>query len=268
MHLPIGVSVLILLSAALHAQHPLAYVVDARLASLAGSGAALSGPSAVWLNPAGLGEDYDWSYGASVTQLTGISQVKQVTGQVHLRQVAVHLAATRLEKYHALRYGITYARPIAAGLRIGGGLAVFRQGVAGYPAQAGVVASLGGQLALSPVMRIGAYAAVPSDRSAHAYRMGAGLRYAVSGRATFLLDIRYDGTWGWSTHYALAYAPGESLTIRLGYDGGAGAFTVGSSYAFGQIAEADVVARYHPLLGGGGGAGFRRAGSRQDATMR
>ena len=262
MHLPVGVLGVILWSVTAHAQNPLAYTPDARVASLAGSGAALSGPAALWINPAGVGGEYDWSFGASVLQLTGISRVKVATGHAHYRKLAIHLAAARVGDYAAHRYGLSYARPISPKIRIGGGLAVFRQGVAGYWRQTGVVARFGGQFKLSDALRLGAYTALPSDRRMHEVRVGAGFRYAINADVSLLLDVLRDGEWGWSTHSALRYAPSESLILRLGYDGAAGAFSLGCSFALGNVGEADVAARYHPRLGTGGGAGIYRAGIR------
>lgn len=262
MHLPIGVLALLLCSVTLPAQHPLAYVADVRLVTLAGSGAALPGSAALWINPAAVGAENDWSYGASALQLTGVSRLKVVTGQAHYRNVALQLAATRLENYHALRYGATYAREIATGFRLGGTLTVFRQGIAGYSPLTGLLVSAGAQFRITDALLTGAYLAVPSDRKVQALRAGVGLGYRISANVALYADCRYDSYWGYSVHTGIGYAPAETLMIRLGYDGGSGAFSLGSSVALGKLVVADVAARYHPLLGGGGGAGFHRAGRR------
>lgn len=262
MHLPLGVVGLILCSVAIYAQNPVAYATDARLVALAGTGAALTGLPATWLNPSAAGGDTDWAYGASAAQLSGLARLRVVTGQARYRTLALQLAATRLERYHAFRFGICYARPITETLRIGAGFTLLRQDIIGHSRRLGMVGVLGGQLDITGALRLGGYATVPSERSLQAWRAGGGLHYAVSDNVSLLVDGQYDRIWGWSLHTALRYAPSETLILRLGYDGGGGAMTVGATYALGVLGEADVAVRYHPLLGAGGAAGFLRRGSR------
>ena len=262
MHLPVGVVGLILCSVAIYAQNPVAYATDARLVALAGTGAALKGVSATWLNPAAAVGDTDWAYGASAAQLSGVARLRVVTGQARYRNLALQLAATRFERYHAFRFGLCYARPITRALRIGAGFTLLRQDIIGHSRQLGMVGVLGGQFDITGGLRFGAYAAIPSDRSLQELRAGGGLRYLVSENVSLLLDGRYDRLWGWSLHTALRYAPSESLVLRLGYDGAGGAMSVGATYVLGVLGEADVAVRYHPLLGAGGAAGFLRRGGR------
>ncbi|PPK86451.1 hypothetical protein CLV84_3378 [Neolewinella xylanilytica] len=248
----------LLLPAYLTAQNPLLSVTDAGTVGLAGAGVGTGGLSALWLNPAGLASGRGLSFGASVIQPYGLSELRLVTGGVLYRGFGLQLAAQGFGDYRANRFGVVYGRSVSANWRIGGALVALRQSVRGYPAQTRFLPAIGVQFSATERLVCGLQLTKPAAAGDLPFLGTVGLKYQLSERVNLLVDEVYDGFRGLSTRLGLCYAPVRQVELRLGFRTAPGQITFGATYLLGGEMMVAAAGAQHPLLGTTAGLGIRR----------
>ena len=245
-----------LLPAMLTAQHALLQATDATSIGLAGAGVAREGISALWLNPAGLAEASPFSFGASVLQPYGISELNIVTGGMVYSGFGLQLASLRVSDYHASRFGLAYGRSLGERWRIGGELMVFRQRIRNYAPVSSLVPGLG--VAFSPVdeLCIAARLLNPTAVGDLPRQATVGGSYTIGDRVSIYVDEVYESVRGLSTRLGISYAPAEVVRLQFGFETQPGQISFGVAYRLGQPLSVVASGSQHPALGLSGGAGF------------